>query len=124
MFNTDSTVTLQNPIFKRRRLFNKLMLALALSALAFGLFWLFWIIYTLIVKGGGALSLSLLTQPTPPPGGVGGLMNAIVGSVLMAVDCYWLVYLRGLCRAGRALLSVGRGVRTGHSCYPRCCALH
>ncbi|HBT34142.1 MAG TPA: phosphate ABC transporter permease PtsA [Pusillimonas sp.] len=84
MFNTDSTVTLQNPIFKRRRLFNKLMLALALSALAFGLFWLFWIIYTLIVKGGGALSLSLLTQPTPPPGGVGGLMNAIVGSVLMA----------------------------------------
>ena len=84
MFNTDSTVTLQNPIFKRRRLFNKLMLALALSALAFGLFWLFWIIYTLIVKGGGALSSSLLTQPTPPPGGVGGLMNAIVGSVLMA----------------------------------------
>jgi phosphate transport system permease protein len=84
MFNTDSTVTLQNPIFKRRRLVNKLMLALALSALAFGLFWLFWIIYTLIVKGGGALSLTLLTQPTPPPGAAGGLMNAIIGSVLMA----------------------------------------
>ena len=84
MFNTDSTVTLQNPVFKRRRLVNKLMLALALSALAFGLFWLFWIIYTLIVKGGGALSLTLLTQPTPPPGAAGGLLNAIIGSVLMA----------------------------------------
>ncbi|MAL01421.1 MAG: phosphate ABC transporter, permease protein PstA [Alcaligenaceae bacterium] len=84
MFNTDSTVTLQNPVFKRRRLVNKLMLALALSALAFGLFWLFWIIYTLIVKGGGALSLALLTQPTPPPGAAGGLLNAIIGSVLMA----------------------------------------
>ncbi len=84
MFNTDSTVTLQNPIFKKRRLVNKLMLALALGALAFGLFWLFWIIYTLIVKGGGALSLSLLTEPTPPPGAMGGLLNAIIGSVLMA----------------------------------------
>jgi phosphate transport system permease protein len=60
------------------------MLALALGALAFGLFWLFWIIYTLIVKGGGALSLSLLTEPTPPPGAMGGLLNAIIGSVLMA----------------------------------------
>jgi phosphate transport system permease protein len=82
---TDSTVTLQNPIFKKRRLVNKLMLALALGALAFGLFWLFWIIYTLIVKGGGALSVSLLTEPTPPPGAAGGgLLNAIIGSVLMA----------------------------------------
>ncbi|MBC7202399.1 MAG: phosphate ABC transporter permease PstA [Pusillimonas sp.] len=82
---TDSTVTLQNPIFRKRRLVNKLMLALALGALAFGLFWLFWIIYTLIVKGGGALSVSLLTEPTPPPGAAGGgLLNAIIGSVLMA----------------------------------------
>src|SRR5690606_5224312 len=39
---------------------------------------------TLVVKGGGALSLTLFTEATPPPGQMGGLMNAIVGSVMMA----------------------------------------
>jgi len=60
------------------------MLALSLVALAFGLFWLFWIILTLLVKGAGALSLSLFLESTPPPGGQGGLLNAILGSVMMA----------------------------------------
>lgn len=49
-----------------------------------GLFWLFWIIITLIEKGGGTLSLSLLTQSTPPPGQSGGLLNAVLGSFMMA----------------------------------------
>jgi len=85
MFDTNSIVSLSNPVYKRRQRFNRLMLALSFVALLFGLFWLFWIILTLVVKGGGALSLSLLTQATPPPGATGGLVNAIVGSIMMAI---------------------------------------
>lgn len=73
-----------NPLYHRRQRFNRFMLTLSGGALIFGLFWLFWIILTLLVKGGGALSLSLLTQTTPPPGEMGGLLNAIVGSFMMA----------------------------------------
>lgn len=73
-----------NPLYHRRQRFNRFMLTLSGAALVFGLFWLFWIIFTLLVKGGSALSLSLLTQTTPPPGEAGGLLNAIVGSFMMA----------------------------------------
>lgn len=84
MFNSDSIVSLSNPVYRKRQRVNKFMLALSLGALSFGLFWLFWIIGTLIFKGAGSLSFSLFTEATPPPGGMGGLMNAIVGSVMMA----------------------------------------
>lgn len=84
MFTSDSLVNQKNPVFRRRRAFNKLMLALSWIALLSGLFWLFWIILTLVVKGGSALSFTLLTSPTPPPGADGGLLNAILGSVMMA----------------------------------------
>ncbi|MBP6020165.1 MAG: phosphate ABC transporter permease PstA [Burkholderiaceae bacterium] len=84
MFNSDSVVSLSNPVYRRRQRFNRLMLALSGATVAFGLFWLSWIILTLLYKGGGALSFTLLTQSTPPPGGDGGLLNAIVGSVMMA----------------------------------------
>ena len=84
MFNSDSIVSLANPVYRRRQRINKLMLALSLATLLFGLFWLFWIIGTLIFKGGSALSIDLFLQPTPVPRAVGGLLNAIVGSVMMA----------------------------------------
>src|SRR5690554_2313187 len=83
--DTDSVVNLSNPVFKRRQWRNRVMLALSSAAVIFGLFWLFWIILTLLTKDADALSFTLLTQPTPPPGGEGGLLNAIVGSVLMAL---------------------------------------
>jgi phosphate transport system permease protein len=75
---------MNNPIYRRRHLVNKVMLALSFGALLFGLFWLFWIIATLLYKGAAGFSLSLFTQVTPPPGGSGGLINAIVGSVMMS----------------------------------------
>ena len=84
MFNSDSIVSLANPVYRRRQRMNKIMLMLSLGALLFGLFWLFWIIGTLIFKGGSSLSINLFFEATPPPGGMGGLMNAIVGSVMMA----------------------------------------
>ncbi|MGE4368173.1 MAG: phosphate ABC transporter permease PstA [Burkholderiaceae bacterium] len=84
MFSSDSIVNASNKVYRRRSLFNRLMLVVSSLTLAFGLFWLFWIILTLLVKGGSALSLTLFTEPTPPPGSDGGLMNAIVGSIMMA----------------------------------------
>ena len=73
-----------NAIYRRRRRRNAMMMALASLALAFGLFWLVWIVGVLLWEGAGALRPSLLTQMTPPPGGTGGLANAIMGSILMA----------------------------------------
>ncbi|CAM5435048.1 phosphate ABC transporter permease PstA [Eoetvoesiella caeni] len=85
MFDSNSLVSLSNRVYRRRQWFNRLMLTLSVAALIFGLFWLFWIILTLIVKGGGALSMALITQSTPAPGADGGLLNAILGSAMMAV---------------------------------------
>ncbi|MDX3904307.1 MAG: phosphate ABC transporter permease PstA [Pigmentiphaga sp.] len=79
-----SVITMQNSVYRRRRVVNKVMLTLSAIALLFGLFWLFWIILTLLSKGAAAISLSLFTEITPPPGQDGGLLNALVGSVLMA----------------------------------------
>ena len=72
-----------NPIYRRRCRVNRLMITLSSVALAFGLFWLFWIILTLLIHGAGALRPQLLLEMTPPPGENGGLANAIVGSVMM-----------------------------------------
>ena len=74
-----------NPVYRARRRRNAMMMALSLAALAFGLFWLAWIIGVLLWEGGSALLRpSLFLQMTPPPGGDGGLANAIFGSVMMA----------------------------------------
>lgn len=84
MAATDFNIAQKNPVYRRRRFFNRLMLSLAGFALASGLFWLAWIIATLIIKGAGAMALSLILENTPPPGEAGGLLNAIVGSILMS----------------------------------------
>ncbi len=73
-----------SPVYRRRRRMNTVMMAVSTVALAFGLFWLLWIIGVLLYEGAGALGPSLFTQMTPPPGADGGLANAILGSVLMA----------------------------------------
>lgn len=52
-------------------------------AMAFGLFWLCWILITLLDHGLPALTGTVFTQMTPPPGSTGGLLNAIVGSLMM-----------------------------------------
>ncbi|HET7729250.1 MAG TPA: phosphate ABC transporter permease PstA [Usitatibacter sp.] len=62
---------------------NAAMMAVSTLALAFGLFWLAWILGVLLWRGAGALGPALLTQMTPPPGQDGGLANAIFGSVMM-----------------------------------------
>jgi len=68
----------------KRKLTNQVALTLSLLAMAFGLFWLIWILFTTLQLGVAGLSLTLFTQMTPPPGATsGGLANAILGSVLM-----------------------------------------
>ena len=67
----------------RRKRMNAIALMLALAAMAFGVFWLIWILIETVRLGVGGLSLSLFTEMTPPPQAEGGLANAIVGSLLM-----------------------------------------
>ena len=80
-----SAISMENSRYKSRHRFNRLMLALSTAALAFGLFWLIWILFTLFARGFTALGPAMFTEMTPPPGAEGGgLLNAIIGSVLMA----------------------------------------
>ena len=73
-----------NPLYRARRRTNAVMLAISGVALAFGVFWLVWILTTLLGEGASALMrISLYAQTTPPPGSDGGLANAIMGSLLM-----------------------------------------
>ena len=79
-----SAISAANPLFRARKRFNVLLLGVSAVALAFGLFWLVWILGTLLYEGGYALArISLYYQMTPPPGADGGLANAIAGSALL-----------------------------------------
>jgi len=72
------------PAHRRRKVVNAIALTLSLLAMAFGLFWLIWILWETIRLGVGGLNWALFTQSTPPPNAeTGGLANAIVGSGLM-----------------------------------------
>ena len=69
---------------RRRKTVNAVALVLALGAMAFGVFWLIWILVETLRLGIGGLALSVFTESTPPPQAeTGGLANAIVGSLIM-----------------------------------------
>ena len=72
-------------LYSRRLFVNRFNLFVSLLAMAFGLFWLGWILLVLFKNGMAAMSLSLFTQMTPPPGSDGGLANAIVGSLILEI---------------------------------------
>ena len=69
--------------FPGRRRRNAIATAFAYAATIFGLGWLVLILGALVWNGIGGLSLSVFTEITPPPGAAGGLLNAIVGSLIM-----------------------------------------
>ena len=71
-------------LYSRRLFVNRFNLFMSLLTMAFGLAFLFWILFTLFAAGFHAFSTDLFTQMTPPPGSKGGLLNAIVGSLVMA----------------------------------------
>jgi phosphate transport system permease protein len=69
---------------RRRKRVNQIALALALAAMAFGVFWLIWILVETVRLGIGGIALATFTEMTPPPQAeTGGLANAIFGSMLM-----------------------------------------
>jgi phosphate transport system permease protein len=69
--------------YARRRAVNFVNLAASVAVTAAGLLLLVWILWTLVSYGFAALSLELFTAMTPPPGETGGLLNAIIGSLLI-----------------------------------------
>jgi hypothetical protein len=73
------------PIYRRRLIVNRFNLVMSLATMAFGMLFLFWILWVLFANGFSALSPTLFSQTTPPPGSAGGLANAIYGSVMIVL---------------------------------------
>lgn len=80
----DSAQARERKYLARKRV-NKVALALSLAAMAFGVFWLVWILWSTVELGIGGLTWAALSQMTPPPNDEGGLLNALWGSFLMVV---------------------------------------
>ncbi|VTU22018.1 Phosphate transport system permease protein PstA [Variovorax sp. SRS16] len=69
--------------FASRKRVNIIALSLSLAAMAFGVFWLVWILWETLRLGVGGLALATFTEMTPPPNEAGGIANAIYGSFMM-----------------------------------------
>ncbi len=76
---------MSNSRYFRRRLKSGIFLGLSVVATIFGLGWLALILGTLVYEGFSGIDLAMFTESTPPPGAMGGLLNAIFGSVMMSV---------------------------------------
>lgn len=74
-----------NPVYRKRKRVSQFNLAMAWLMMAFGLFWLVWILFTLFHEGISGLGMNLFRLDTPPPKTIGGLRNAIVGSVMITL---------------------------------------
>jgi phosphate transport system permease protein len=97
----------------QRRRVNVIALTLSLAAMAFGLFWLIWILIETIRLGLGGMSLALFTEMTPPPQAeTGGLANAIFGSLTMVALATLLGTPIGIL-AGVYLAEYGQKTRLG-----------
>ena len=75
------------PLHRRRKLINRVAIALSLIAMAFGLLWLIWILWDVLVLGVQGINAATFSESTPPPNSDGGgLANAIVGSLMMVLS--------------------------------------
>ncbi|MEI8154134.1 MAG: phosphate ABC transporter permease PstA [Hyphomicrobiales bacterium] len=72
-------------IYASRRRMNHITMGLSLAATLFGLGWLVLILGTLLFEGFSGLSLRVFTEMTPPPGAAGGLLNPIMGSLVLTI---------------------------------------
>jgi phosphate transport system permease protein len=70
-------------LYRRRVLANLTIITLSFIATAFGIVLLGLVLGSLLIGGIGAIGPAIFTQMTPPPGSSGGLLNAIVGSLIM-----------------------------------------
>ncbi len=97
-------------VYARRRAVNVVVLTLSMSATAFGLAVLFFILWTLLRNGIPALNHDFFTITTPPPGSRGGLANAIYGSIVMTAVATLVGTPVGVL-TGTFLAEFGRGSR-------------
>jgi phosphate transport system permease protein len=105
------TISAANPRYRMRKRVNALLLLVSALALGFGLFWLAWILGTLLYEGGYALlQATLYYKMTPPPGEDGGLANAIAGSALIVAVATLVGTPVGIL-AGTYLAEYGKGSR-------------
>ena len=78
-------MTIASPVYAARRRRNLIAMGLSIAATLFGLGWLVLILGALLWEGFSGLSLRVFTEMTPPPGADGGLLNAIIGSLILTV---------------------------------------
>jgi phosphate transport system permease protein len=71
--------------YARRRLRNIIVIALAIGSTVAGLGWLILILGSLLYEGLSGLSTAVFTETTPPPGADGGLLNPIIGSLMLTI---------------------------------------
>ena len=73
-----------NPIYRARLLRHRIGITLSVAAMLTGLMFLIWILTVLVINGFGAIDMDFFTKTTPAPGSAGGgLLNPIVGSLMM-----------------------------------------
>lgn len=71
-------------LYRRRMWEHRINIWLSFFAMCLGVTILMWILFTLLMKGFGAMDFEIFTESSPPPGEEGGgLMNAIVGSLMI-----------------------------------------
>lgn len=110
----------------KRRMKNRLALTLSMATMAFGLFWLIWILMSTVTRGIDGMSLALFTEMTPPPNTAGGgLANALAGSGLLIL---WSTVIGTLWAFWRGFIWRNMAVNPGWlksfvllttSCFPR-----
>ena len=83
LINAKTLAETRQAKFAARNRVNKIALTLSLAAMAFGVFWLVWILWETLRLGIGGLALATFTEMTPPPNEAGGIANAIFGSFVM-----------------------------------------
>jgi phosphate transport system permease protein len=96
-----------SPQYAGRRARNAVWAALCYAATGLGLLWLALILGALVWKGAGGLSLDVFTKMTAPPGVAGGLLNSIVGSLIVTAIGLALAAPIGIL-AGTYLAEYGR----------------
>ena len=99
---------MNNNIVSRRHFINAIFVGIALIMTGIALVWLFLILGSLVINGVSALNADMFLKSTPPPGSSGGLLNAIVGSLMMTGVGMLIATPIGLL-AGAYLSEYGRG---------------
>ncbi len=100
-------------LYARRRLRNRIVMVLSYAATGVGLGWLALILGTLLFEGASGLSLKVFTEMTPPPGADGGLLNPIIGSLIMTTIAVAIGTPVGIL-AGTYMAEYGRYSKLAH----------